>query len=91
MSVLIKAHYRWDYIFSFIKRRRADRTAVLPDRSDVTMEVPFMDAYVRLLIQTCHRSVFEGFVLQLNSALTRTVQTQSGCYGRHVGANTYQG
>ena len=46
---------RWDYIFSFIKRRRADRTAVLPDRKDVTMEVPFMDAYVRLLIQTCHR------------------------------------
>ncbi|KIP11571.1 hypothetical protein PHLGIDRAFT_27815 [Phlebiopsis gigantea 11061_1 CR5-6] len=46
---------RWDYIFSFIKRRRADRTAVLPDRSDVTMEVPFMDAYVRLLIQTCHK------------------------------------
>ena len=45
----------WDYIFSFIKRRRADRTAVLPDRGDVTMEVPFMDAYVRLLIQTCHR------------------------------------
>ncbi|KAI0687906.1 malate synthase [Cytidiella melzeri] len=46
---------RWDYIFSFIKRRRADHTAVLPDRKEVTMEVPFMDAYVRLLIQTCHR------------------------------------
>ncbi|TBU40076.1 malate synthase [Dichomitus squalens] len=46
---------RWDYIFSFIKRRRADRSAVLPDRKDVTMEVGFMDAYVRLLIQTCHR------------------------------------
>jgi malate synthase len=46
---------RWDYIFSFIKRRRADRGAVLPDRKDVTMEVGFMDAYVRLLIQTCHR------------------------------------
>jgi len=46
---------RWDYIFSFIKRRRADRAAVLPDRKDVTMEVSFMDAYVRLLIQTCHR------------------------------------
>ncbi|THG93203.1 hypothetical protein EW026_g7968, partial [Hermanssonia centrifuga] len=46
---------RWDYIFSFIKKRRADRTAVLPDRKDVTMEVPFMDAYVRLLIQTCHK------------------------------------
>ena len=47
--------YSWDYIFSFIKRRRADRSAVLPDRKDVTMEVGFMDAYVRLLIQTCHR------------------------------------
>jgi malate synthase len=46
---------RWDYIFSFIKKRRADRSAVLPDRKDVTMTVPFMDAYVRLLIQTCHK------------------------------------
>ncbi|EIW63256.1 malate synthase [Trametes versicolor FP-101664 SS1] len=46
---------RWDYIFSFIKRRRADRAAVLPDRKDVTMEVTFMDSYVRLLIQTCHK------------------------------------
>ncbi|KIY47266.1 malate synthase [Fistulina hepatica ATCC 64428] len=46
---------RWDYIFSFIKKRRADRAAILPDRKDVTMTVPFMDAYVRLLIQTCHK------------------------------------
>jgi len=46
---------RWDYIFSFIKKRRADRSAVLPDRKDVTMEVGFMDAYVRLLIKTCHK------------------------------------
>ncbi|KZV95038.1 putative malate synthase, glyoxisomal [Exidia glandulosa HHB12029] len=46
---------RWDYIFSFIKKRRADRRAVLPDRKDVTMEVGFMDSYVRLLIQTCHK------------------------------------
>jgi malate synthase len=46
---------RWDYIFSFIKRRRADLNAVLPDRVDVTMEVAFMDAYVRKLVQTCHK------------------------------------
>jgi malate synthase len=46
---------RWDYIFSFIKRQRASRSAVFPDRTDVTMTVPFMDAYVRLLIQTCHK------------------------------------
>ena len=47
--------FRWDYIFSFIKKRRADRGAVLPDRKDVTMTAPFMDAYVCLLIQTCHK------------------------------------
>lgn len=46
---------RWDYIFSFIKKRRADKMAVLPDRKEVTMEVGFMDAYVRLLIKTCHK------------------------------------
>lgn len=46
---------RWDYIFSFIKKRRADRSAVLPDRKDITMTVGFMDSYVRLLIQTCHK------------------------------------
>ena len=50
-----RALHSWDYIFSFIKKRRADATAVMPDRKDVTMEVGFMDAYVRLLIQTCHK------------------------------------
>lgn len=46
---------RWDYIFSYIKRFRQHPQFVLPDRSQVTMTVPFMDAYVRLLIQTCHK------------------------------------
>ncbi|KAL1918054.1 uncharacterized protein VTP21DRAFT_3320 [Calcarisporiella thermophila] len=46
---------RWDYIFSVIKKFRENPTFILPDRADVTMTVPFMDAYVRLLIRTCHR------------------------------------
>jgi len=46
---------RWDYIFSVIKKFRQNPNFVLPDRSEVTMTVPFMDAYVRLLIRTCHR------------------------------------
>ncbi|KAN0067158.1 Malate synthase [Elaphomyces granulatus] len=46
---------RWDYIFSFIKKFRHNPEFVLPDRSAVTMRVPFMDAYVQLLIKTCHR------------------------------------
>ncbi|KAK5442611.1 hypothetical protein LTS15_011035 [Exophiala xenobiotica] len=46
---------RWDYIFSFIKKLRQHPQFVLPNRDDVTMTSPFMDAYVRLLIKTCHR------------------------------------
>ena len=46
---------RWDYIFSSIKTLRNDPNFVLPDRGQVTMETPFLRAYVRLLIRTCHR------------------------------------
>ncbi len=46
---------RWDYIFSSIKTLRNDPAFVLPDRGQVTMETPFLRAYVRLLIRTCHR------------------------------------
>ena len=46
---------RWDYIFSFIKTRANDPKAVLPDRSQVTMEQPCMRAYTQLVIKTCHR------------------------------------
>ena len=46
---------RWDYIFSFIKTRQHDPRAVLPDRSQVTMEQPNMRAYTQLAVRTCHR------------------------------------
>ncbi|HET9275647.1 MAG TPA: malate synthase A [Gemmatimonadales bacterium] len=46
---------RWDYIFSFIKTRALDPAAVLPDRSQVTMEQPCMRAYTQLVVRTCHR------------------------------------
>jgi malate synthase len=46
---------RWDYIFSFIKKRANDPSAILPDRSQVTMDKAFLNAYVQLLIKTCHR------------------------------------
>ncbi|MEA2402616.1 MAG: malate synthase [Thermoleophilaceae bacterium] len=45
---------RWDYIFSMIKRFRSRPDFVLPDRSAVTMTVPFMHAYSELLVKTCH-------------------------------------
>ena len=41
---------RWDYIFSTIKKFGA----VLPDRAQVTMTVPFMRAYTELLVRSCH-------------------------------------
>lgn len=46
---------RWDYIFSFIKQHAEDPHAVLPDRSEITMDKGFLRAYAQLLIQTCHR------------------------------------
>jgi len=46
---------RWDYIFSFIKTFRARPEWVLPDRAQVTMDKGFLNAYVQLLIRTCHR------------------------------------
>ena len=46
---------RWDYIFSVIKKFRNDPEFVLPDRSQVTMTVPFMLAYTELMVKTCHR------------------------------------
>jgi malate synthase len=46
---------RWDYLFSIIKTFRTRGDRVLPDRAQLTMGVPFMRAYARLLVQTCHR------------------------------------
>ena len=45
---------RWDYIFSAIKCFRERPEFVLPDRSEVTMTVPFMRACTELLVKTCH-------------------------------------
>lgn len=47
---------RWDYIFSAIKKfRDSGPSWVLPNRSDITMQVPFMHAYTELLVKTCHK------------------------------------
>ncbi|MBG0756473.1 malate synthase A [Vibrio cidicii] len=46
---------RWDYIFSYIKTLKKHPERVLPDRQVVTMDKPFLNAYSRLLIRTCHK------------------------------------
>jgi malate synthase len=45
---------RWDYIFSTIKRFRAHEEFLTPDRSEITMTVPFMKAYSDLVVKICH-------------------------------------
>jgi malate synthase len=45
---------RWDYIFSVIKRFRSRSEFALPDRSEVTMTVPFMKAYSDLVVKISH-------------------------------------
>ncbi|MBI3017747.1 MAG: malate synthase A [Deltaproteobacteria bacterium] len=46
---------RWDYIFSTIKKFQHQKEFIFPDRSQITMTVPFMRAYTQLLVQTCHK------------------------------------
>ncbi|OXR99703.1 malate synthase A [Shewanella algae] len=46
---------RWDYIFSYIKTLKKHPDRILPDRQQVTMDKPFLSAYSRLLIKTCHK------------------------------------
>jgi malate synthase len=46
---------RWDYMFSFVKKFRNRPGYLFPDRTLITMEVPFLRAYVRHLVSVCHR------------------------------------
>ncbi|MEO0898430.1 MAG: malate synthase A [Bacteroidota bacterium] len=46
---------RWDYIFSFIKKLGKRPEYLMPDRDQVGMTVPFMEAYTSLVIKTCHK------------------------------------
>ena len=46
---------RWDYIFSFIKVHRLDPAAILPDRGQIGMTLPFLRAYAQRLVRVCHR------------------------------------
>lgn len=42
---------RWDYLFSMVKSLPH---LTFPDRSTLTMDLPFMEAYVRTIVRTCH-------------------------------------
>lgn len=46
---------RWDYLFSYQKVYRNTEKVILPDRSKITMFVPFMSNYNKLLVDTCHK------------------------------------
>ncbi|KDD76334.1 malate synthase, partial [Helicosporidium sp. ATCC 50920] len=46
---------RWDYVFSVIKTLRAHPTRIFPDRSSISMLMPFLRAYTLRVVDTCHR------------------------------------
>lgn len=46
---------RWDYLFSIIKKFVTKKDLMFPDRAQLTMAVPFMQAYCELLVSTCHK------------------------------------
>jgi len=45
---------RWDYLFSILKKF-SHSSVPFPDRSLLTMDLPFLRAYSELMVQTCHR------------------------------------
>lgn len=46
---------RWDYIFSVLKSKAHNKNQIFPDRSLLTMEMPFLTAYMQRIVQVCHR------------------------------------
>jgi malate synthase len=46
---------RWDYIFSYIKKFRNHPNFMVPNRDQITMKTPFMEAYSLRVIQRCHK------------------------------------
>ena len=46
---------RWDYMFSMVKKLRNRPGYMFPDRTLITMEVPFLRSYVTHVINVCHR------------------------------------
>lgn len=46
---------RWDYIFSCIKKFKANKDFCLTNRGHITMTAPFMRAYALSLVKTCHK------------------------------------
>ncbi|MFZ5494790.1 MAG: malate synthase A [Verrucomicrobiota bacterium] len=46
---------RWDYMFSMVKKLRNRPGYLFPDRTLITMDAPFLRAYVRHVINVCHR------------------------------------
>ena len=83
---------RWDYIFSYIKTFRRHRDRVLPERGQVTMTQPFLQAYSELLIQTCHRRgahAMGGMAAQIPiSRRRRRQRARAGQRARRQGARS---
>jgi len=46
---------RWDYIFSVVKKLRNRPEYLFPDRTLITMTVPFLRSYCFHVIQVCHK------------------------------------
>ena len=46
---------RWDYIYSAIKKMKLSKDCILPDRTEITMSVPFMKSYTDHLVHICHK------------------------------------
>ncbi|KYR01269.1 malate synthase [Tieghemostelium lacteum] len=46
---------RWDYIFSFVKKFSASSEYILPAKSSLGLDQPFLESYYRLVVSISHK------------------------------------
>ncbi|WP_041731132.1 aldolase/citrate lyase/malate synthase family protein [Conexibacter woesei] len=46
---------RWDYLFDFVRCAGSDARATLPERGRLSMDLPFLVAYQRRIVEVAHR------------------------------------
>lgn len=71
---------RWDYISSTIKTLGQNPDFVFPDRSQLTMIKPFLEAYSDLIVKTCHKRgahAIGGMAAQIPSRTDPTANAEA--------------
>jgi malate synthase len=65
-----------NYLASFVRSFRAHGESLLPQRSDISMNQPFLQAYRELLVHTCLRHKIRAISSSVQQFLTQDIRTK---------------